>query len=111
MLLDFYNYITSTDGKDIIVNGWKASGIYDANRLGLDKLPSSDPFHDIDPLIEHDATPSALNLDAVCKVDEEELNAYRQVTDEEKEEDVWESEGDSRNAFDMFGGFDDEPDL
>lgn len=79
---------------------------------GSGSLQTVDCFYH---LIEHDATPLALNLDAVCEVDEEELNAYHQVTDEEKEEDdVWESEGEekaSRNAFDMFGGFDDEPDL
>ena len=80
-------------------------------RLGLAKLPSLDPFHDIDPFVED--TPLALNLDPVCLLDQEELNACRRVADTENkdddEEDIWELQDEPiRNAFDMF---DDEPDL
>ena len=49
-LLEFYNQITSEAGADIIVNGWKASGIYDAVEMGSSALPSLDPFQDISPL-------------------------------------------------------------
>lgn len=51
-LLQFYNHITSSDGHKVILNGWKASGIYDAVRMGSASLDSHDPFQDISPLPE-----------------------------------------------------------
>ena len=49
-LLEFYNHITSETGAEIIFNGWKAAGIYDALKMGAVALPSLDPFQDISPL-------------------------------------------------------------
>jgi len=51
-LLQFYNHITSSDGREVVLNGWKASGIYDAVRMGSASLDSLDPFQDISPLPE-----------------------------------------------------------
>ena len=50
--MQFYNHITSSDGREVILNGWKAAGIYDAVRLGSSFLQSLDPFQDILPLPE-----------------------------------------------------------
>ena len=36
--------MTTTKGKDIIDGGWKASGIFDAIKLGSEKMPSIDPM-------------------------------------------------------------------
>ena len=51
-IVEFYNFITTAQGKEIIDNGWKAARIADAVRLGLSKLPPIDPFNDIDPILE-----------------------------------------------------------
>ena len=53
-LLEFYNHITSETGAEIILNGWKAAGIYDALKMGAVSLPSLDPFQDISPLPGND---------------------------------------------------------
>ena len=37
-LIEFYNHMTTDNGCDIIKNGWKAAGITDAIRLGLNNL-------------------------------------------------------------------------
>ena len=50
-LMEFYNHITSEKGSEIIINGWKRSGIYDAAKNGSSSLPSIDPFNEIDPLV------------------------------------------------------------
>ena len=50
-LMEFYNHITSEKGSEIIINGWKRSGIYDAVKNGSSSLPSIDPFNEIDPLV------------------------------------------------------------
>ena len=51
----FYNYITSVEEKEIILNGWKAAGIYGALNIGSTKLRNIDPLHDINPLIVENA--------------------------------------------------------
>ena len=38
-LLEFYNHITSETGAEIISNGWKAAGVYDALKMGWVQLP------------------------------------------------------------------------
>ena len=44
------NYLTSTSGKEIIANDWKAVGIRDAIKEGSSSLDILDPFSSIDPL-------------------------------------------------------------
>ena len=49
--MEFYNHITSEKGSEIIINGWKRSGIYDAVKNGSSALPSIDPFNEITLLV------------------------------------------------------------
>ena len=74
-LVEFYNHMTTTKGKDIIDGGWKASGIFDAIKLGSEKMPSIDPFRDIDPMLGDDDRQVDDNnhLLAVCDVTVEEF--------------------------------------
>ena len=96
--------MTSTEGKQIILNGWKSAGILEAIRLGKDNMPSLDPFIDIDPLLE---ALSLSNLDQRT-IQEEELASKGFLTvhvdncvDENGE---WIMEGDDndRNIFDVI---------
>ena len=50
-LIDLYNHLTSPEGQEICIKGWKVSGIYDAVNMTSANLPSLDPFADIDPLL------------------------------------------------------------
>ena len=67
-LIQLYNFMTSSAGQDICINGWKRSGIYDAVRKGTNGLPNLDPFHDIDPLIE------GVDLMSMISYEQEQLN-------------------------------------
>ena len=49
--MEFYDLMTSDQGKSIIKNGWKASGMTVVTESGLANLPSVDPFAGIDPVI------------------------------------------------------------
>ena len=51
-LSEMYNVMTSEQGKDVIASGWEASGICEAIKIGLLKLPSLDPFKDISPIVD-----------------------------------------------------------
>ena len=44
--------MSTDEGKEIVANGWKKAGIFDAIKLGSSDLPSLDAFADICPLIE-----------------------------------------------------------
>ena len=60
-MVEYYNEITSKNGSSVIINGWKAAGIYDAIKTGSSGLQSIDPFEDISPLVtEHDESESFL---------------------------------------------------
>ena len=50
-LVEYYNEITSENGSSVIINGWKAAGIYEAIKAGSSGLQSINPFEDIYPLV------------------------------------------------------------
>ena len=58
-VIDFYDFITSAEGKEVILNGWKVADIYDVIRLGIGKLPVMDPYHDTEPLVNERSCVSA----------------------------------------------------
>ena len=59
-LVDCYNHMTTTAGKNIILSGWKSAGIMEALQAGTDGLELLDPFHDIDPLMEQEDEPNLI---------------------------------------------------
>ena len=60
-LVEYYNKITSENGSCVIINGWKAAGVYDAIKTGSSGLKSIDKFEDISPLVtKHDESESFL---------------------------------------------------
>lgn len=103
-LISFYNHMTTTKGQEVISNGWKKSGIYDAITLGSNKLPPLDPFADLCPLIEAFQPSETLSLTSLFP---QELDLYRwraaDETDDESSEwecdEVAEVDG---NALDLF---------
>ena len=63
-LIDLYDKLTSPRAKDIIIKGWKKSGIWDALKLGSRGLPSINPFKetelmDSDYIVQIDIDPVA----------------------------------------------------
>ena len=50
-LVKYHNKIMSENGSSVIINGWKAAGIYNAIKAGSSGLPSINPFKDISPLV------------------------------------------------------------
>ena len=52
---ELIDQITTSEGRDVCLKGWKVAGILDATEKGLDRLQNLDPFHDIDPLATSDS--------------------------------------------------------
>ena len=50
-LVEFYNYMTTEEGKKYINSERRASGITDVIRMGKSNLPLIDPFNDLDPML------------------------------------------------------------
>ena len=60
-MVEYYNKITSENGSSVIINGWKAAGIYDVIKAGSSRLQSIDSFEDISTLVtKHDESESFL---------------------------------------------------
>ena len=98
-LINLYNELTSSRAKDVIIGGWKKSGIMDAIKLGSKGLPSIDPFAEIEPMdsaytVQIDIDPAVKNTEYDFTTEEEEQSD----TDSDSE---WE-EADDRNAFAIF---------
>ena len=69
--------MATSKGKEIIDSEWKAAGISDAVKLGLSKLPPTDPFHNIDPMLGDESGSSDWHLLALCDVTAEEFELLR----------------------------------
>ena len=112
-IIEFFNEMTTSKGSEIIGSGWNASGIKDAIKLGKEKLPSLDPFEELDPMMnetEDIARSTVLRMTAIACLSIEELEVLDSMEDDEnieEKEDHGElvdqsAQLDGRNAFDMF---------
>ena len=72
-LVEFYNFMTSSEGKKYIESGWRTSGITDAISMGKENLPPIDPFNDLDPLLPS-IEESEENVSLIAIPDETTLN-------------------------------------
>ena len=94
-LIEMYNHMTSSEGRDVCLKGWKVTGILDAAEKGLDGLPNLDPFHDINPLA---------TSDSLEEVDGNESETERNMcispfVDDNEESEYKDEDG---NIFDVF---------
>lgn len=102
-LVDLFNQMTKSDGRNTIISGWKASGITGAVEKGLVGLDCLDPFNDIDPML--DFTVNNDGVRGITTLSEEELGIrYSKKTndDDDDSDSEWECEEMERNAFDAF---------
>lgn len=113
-IIEFYNEMTSSKGLSIIKSGWRASGITDAVNIGLEKLPSIDPFEEIIPMMGDNGDTSVRNtliLTVIASLITEDLTlaeSRNDISDEESSsEEEWydpneEDTCTERNAFDII---------
>ena len=113
-IIEFFNEMATSKGSEIIGNGWNASGIKDAIKLGTEKLPSLDPFEELDPMMnetEDIAQSTVLRMTTIACLSIEELEMLGSMEDDknidEEDDGEWVDQSaqlDERNAFDMFDG-------
>ena len=63
--------MTTSQGKEIIMSGWKASGRIEAIKKGSARLPSLDPFNDLDPLLT--VFPNTEECFDISELDEDQI--------------------------------------
>ena len=84
------------------------SGIKDVIALGLDSLPSIDPFHDIAPKIaKSNGSPPIPNSAVYDLSPEVKSIGYSRDAKSSNEEEFW-GLGDNQNIFNVLEEFDDE---
>ena len=95
-LIDLYNELTSSEGRKVVINGWRASGIADAIDMGSKDLPPLDPFAEI----------NGISVPSVHFNSGEEYpeNSHPNVNSRENDdsESEYELEIDDGNAFDII---------
>ena len=88
--------MTSSEGRDVCLKGWKVASILDAAEKGLEELPNLDPFHDIEPLATSDSLEEVDGNES-----ETERSMYISPSVDEDDEDS-EYEDEDGNIFDVF---------
>ena len=78
--------MTTDEGKDVILSGWRAAGITKTLENGSDSLEPLDPFHDIDPLVEE----ASVTQDDSHLADIGEDNFILVDSDSDSDESEWE---------------------
>ena len=86
------------------MSGWKASGIIEAIKKGSARLPSLDPFIDLDPLLTE--SPNTEECFDISELDEDKILAFAtrdegRESDDEEEDLYYPSDSDG-NIFDIF---------
>ena len=99
-VVDLYNYLTTTQGKVVIENGWKKSGVTEAIEGGYTKLQPLDPFESIDPIMSKES-PSILCTD--CYVDTNNLYEIQRTEEKENsnQENEWKHPDCDNKIFDI----------
>ena len=85
-IIEFFNEMATSKGSDIIGSGWTASRIKDAVTLGTEKLPSLDPFEELDHMMnktEDIARSTVLSMTAIARLSIEELVVLGSMEDNE----------------------------
>ena len=91
--------MTSPRAKDVIIRGWKKSGICDALKLELRGLPSIDPFTEIEPMDSDYIV--QIEIDPVAKDNEHDFNTEKEICDTDTTHSEWE-EADDRSTSGIF---------
>ena len=76
--------MTTSQGKEIIMSGWKTSGIIEAIKKGSARLLSLNPFSELDPL--HTESPNTEEYFGISELDEVQILDFA-TRDEENESD------------------------
>ena len=97
--------MTTSQGKEIIMSGWKASGIIEAIKKGTVRLPNLDPFNDLDPLLTE--SPNTEECFDISELDEDQILAFatrdeENENDDEKEIHLYYPPNSDGNIFDIF---------
>ena len=98
-LIELYNYMTSSAGREICMKGWEKSGIFDAITKGTNGLPSLDPFSDIDPLVENE------NIINAITYQENALKERQYCSEKRNSESESEWEDDAGNIFEHLSEY------
>ena len=87
-LIDLYNKLTSPRARDVIIGGWKKSGIWDAVKLCSRGLPSINPIKEIE-LMDSDYTVQ-IDIDPAAKDNEYDFTTEKEICDTDITDSEWE---------------------
>ena len=102
--MELFNHTTISQGKEIIISGWKASRIIEAIKKESARLPSLNPFNDLDPLLTE--SPNTEECFGISELDEDQMLVFttreKENESDDEEEDLYYPPDSDRNVFDIF---------
>ena len=99
-LIELFDHVTSPAGKDVSLKGWKVAGITDIVKKGTSRLPSLDPFHNIDPLSFIPVAIEEGNSETINGEQREMYLSEESMDVDDTDDEEWDDR--DRNAFDAF---------
>ena len=98
-VIDIYNELLSSEGRKVILRGWKDAAITDAIAKGLIGFTgeSMDPFHDLDPFDQVD-----IQIEITCTRSFSSEEYINPECEDESEDDDQYLPGALRNLFTML---------
>ena len=105
-LTDFHNLMTTSEGKDVVLSGWKAAGIIQVIEKGFSQLESLDPFKDLDPLLSPALYNETINptmlSDEVRQAFIDSMEIQHEADGSDSEDDDVYVPDDNQNIFNIF---------
>ena len=101
-IIKLYDEMTSS-GKEVILKGWERAGITDGIEMGSSKLPTLDPFHELDPLVRNEEEYDI--GEAITNSKDQLADGLTHYTEDNDVDSEWEEENydEHRNIFeDVF---------
>ena len=102
-IIKLYDEMTSSSGKEVILKGWERAGITDGIKMGSSKLPTLDPFHELDPLVRNEEEYDI--GEAITNSKDQLADGLTHYTEDSDVDSEWEEENydEHRNIFeDVF---------
>ena len=105
-LTDFYNLMTTSEGKNVVLSGWKASGIVQITEKDSSQLESLDLFKDLDPLLSPASYNETINpttlSDEVRQAFIDSAKIQHEADGSDSEDDDVYVPDDNQNIFNIF---------
>ena len=102
-IIKLYDEMTSLHGENVILKDWEIAGINDGIEMVTARLPSLDPFDEVDLIVRGRIEILDYDLMAALSINKDSfVEGYTTVQGKDGDDREWEDPNDDGCAFDLF---------